>query len=131
MAENNDNERAARILRARTEESTKKIYGGKLEIVVDWFRRNFPQYVVDNSLQYDRVPENLWEDLFTYLSRPKEGRRRRKRGAYLSFEHVSGYKSAIVDDMAEVEEDKKKRKNGGYIYCCIFCGVQEGYCPGG
>jgi hypothetical protein len=123
MAENNDNERAARILRARTEESTKKIYGGKLEIVVDWFRRNFPQYVVDNSLQYDRVPENLWEDLFTYLSRPKEGRRRRKRGAYLSFEHVSGYKSAIVDDM----KSKKIRRSEKMVdtFTAFFAGYKR------
>jgi len=99
MAENNDNDRTDRIRRSRTEDSTKRIYAGKLEIVVEWFRRNFPQYVVDNSMQYDQIPDNLWEDLFSYLSRPKEGRRRRKRGDYLSFEHVSGYKSAIIDDL--------------------------------
>jgi hypothetical protein len=88
MAENNDNDRTERIRNSRTEDSTKRIYAGKLEIVVDWFRGNFPQYVVDNSLQYDQIPDKLWEDLFSYLSRPKEGRRRRKRGDYLSFEHV-------------------------------------------
>ena len=52
MAENNDNDRTERIRNSRTEDSTKRIYAGKLEIVVDWFRGNFPQYVVDNSLQY-------------------------------------------------------------------------------
>jgi hypothetical protein len=65
----------------------------------------------------------LWEDLFTYLSRPKEGRRRRKRGAYLSFEHVSGYKSAIVDDM----KSKKIRRSEKMVdtFTAFFAGYKR------
>jgi hypothetical protein len=119
---------AAMISSARTTKSTKDQYGRKMVHAVSWFKDRHPEVVRGNDILYESLlPEHLPE-FFASMARKKDSSRSRKRGTYHSFEHVSGYKSAIRDDMktkrfrpsADVDCAIDNFFAGGMLYFSIY-----------
>jgi hypothetical protein len=100
----NLDELTAFILDQRTKASTKGQYARKVKHFSTWMASHYPDHVGDDGeVNYQDVSGREYVTFFTAMSKKTEGSASKKKGDYHTFEHVSGYKSAIKDDI------KKKR----------------------
>lgn len=100
---NDTRARAAEIIGRRTEESTKDQYARKIVKIKNWFELNYPHRLAEatRDLIYSEIESAEFTEFFAHVTKKPEAHpnsKRKRKGEYQSFQHVNGFKSAIMDD---------------------------------
>ena len=116
---NNELNLSNSFIDGNVEDSTKRQYTTKLNNFKKWLQVKHPQLVVNNKVVYEDIDVKTLKEFFGHISK------KRNRAAetivnpivyfhptkFLSYEHVSGYKSAIVHGYKKADVERSPQHN--------------------
>ena len=127
-AENNnvDQKLAARIIEGRHVSKMRVQYGRKLSKFKTWVGERYPECIdqTNETLRYtgkNSLKDDHYTEFFANVSKkPPAGpnSKRKRKGNFQSFGHVSGFRSAIVADMGPLVVRSTKRAH--IIIICLL-----------
>jgi hypothetical protein len=92
------------------EESSKKLYAFKIRHFEEWIRRKQSHIIENDEIQYNLISNEIISAFFGHISKKRDLKEERRQNnqeyvyiqptVHQSFDLVSGYKSAIVDQMS-------------------------------
>ena len=114
---NEDLDLANRYIDGNVEESTKGQYGQKLKHFKQWLLAKHPNLIIRDAIVYPDLTIEILKEFFGFISKKRDRKAEKARGGivffnpmqYQSYEHVSGYKSAIAHGYSQSDCERSPR----------------------